>query len=776
MSLKLAIDNSEKHLENMTAEELAEFQKMVSGLSYAEQTALLEKVITPSVPALQVELTRPDWLESDFDESVWQCKFGSRKKTIDFNIHLEDGSLLTAPSNAKFLYTIKYWLCALTHPQNTGGNFLKPSTHIRNVMHVLIWVDAILIRADRFQPAQYGFGLLTMDDVKALLRDPIVSTGFYQMDRRIGDYLKTHSATVSDDDIATMSELYPTLREVHEHSSERRLDLTDDELVRARVWLLSQKAKAYGGNPLLPTHRGNCRATFFTKQLNANTLHGKSLTLPIYHELRITPRLKGTEYRAVPVTGMDGDGGVSEMTVGYRIGVIKSLSLVDGEQFAGASIDLSTLTPKSVQSNLNIKKEGRFRTLPAPVALSSLRNAFEFSFAYADDILQAMVDFAIKAPDIPTRDGMVSILTAELDKLAQQCCSSKLQELGVKRWRIVDSNGRSKPDDYFLQLRGNAGLFELYELLMGCIQLFVGTMMARRVTELVELEEDCLHPKKNPRKPENDKVGFFLDFYNRKSGAGEDREALLRPIPLAAAKMLWQLRYFRQKLISAGLVNKKTSLLLSCSRKNGTFTSMSDDIYSQNLDTFCDYFETPVIEIAANEFRRYYIRQHQLRRFFAMAFFWGSSETGDYEGLDTLRYFLGHTDAEHLYHYITETTPGALLRGVKAETLVQGINADKIEGIEKLHDLLKTRFGVSDVTIEALDEVVDDLEAAVEEGDLTTEPPLEELRNQIEHDVELLLQEGVIDLEPEFIVMKDAEGKAIQVTQLVLRVKETEDE
>ncbi|MBE3897348.1 trigger factor family protein [Vibrio parahaemolyticus] len=768
MSLKLAIDNGEKHLENMNADELVAFQQMVVGLPHAEQTALLDKVITQSVPALQVRVTNPDWLESDFNDSVWQCKFASREKTIDFNIHLEDGSLLTAPNNAKFLYTIKYWLCALSHPINNGGNYIKPMVAYRKLLDTLLWIDAILMRAERFHPAKYGFSLLTSDDIKAFLRTPS-PTAFYLMNRRIEDYLRAHSAEVTDSDIVMAAEQYPTIRKV---LPERTLDMTDDELVKARVWLLGQ-----GGyrQPSATNVHGNCNGTFFKTRLNKDTLHGLSLTLPAYPELRITPNLQITEYRAVPVTEESED--VAHGTIRHYLSAIKSINIVNGDQFAGAPIDLSSLTVKSIESNMNIRQGGRFRTLPASVALASVNNAFEFCLAYADDILRAMVDFAVKAPDIPIRDGKDSIITAGLDKLAQQCCSPELLALGVRRWRIVaDNNGKSRADNYFQQLRKNAGLHELYQLLMGCAQIIVGTMMARRVSELIELKEDCLHPNTDPTLPENEETGYFLNFFNRKSGAGEDRESLLRPILLAGAKLLWKLRCFREELIDAGLVSKEASLLLNCSRKNGKFGSVVQKTYSDHLDTFCDYFETPVIEIAPNEFRRYYIRQHQLRRFFAMSFFWGSSETGDYKGLDALRYFLGHTDAEHLYHYITETTPGAVLRGVKAETLVQGINADKIEGVEKLRELLKKRFGVSDVTIEALEESVEDLEEAVKEGDLITEPPLEELRSQIELDVEMLLQEGTIDLEPEFIVMKDAEGNTMQVTQLVLRVKEAKDE
>lgn len=37
-----------------------------------------------------------------------------------------------------------------------------------------------------------------------------------------------------------------------------------------------------------------------------------------------------------------------------------------------------------------------------------------------------------------------------------------------------------------------------------------------------------------------------------------------------------------------------------------------------------------------------------------MCFFWGSG----FGSLDTLRWFLGHTNVEYVYHYITESTSG----------------------------------------------------------------------------------------------------------------------
>ena len=88
--------------------------------------------------------------------------------------------------------------------------------------------------------------------------------------------------------------------------------------------------------------------------------------------------------------------------------------------------------------------------------------------------------------------------------------------------------------------------------------------------------------------------------------------------------------------------------------------------------------------------KRYYIRTHQLRRFFALSFFWGSG----FGGMDTLRWFMGHTDVQHLYHYITENSPGEVLRHAKSQFLTE-----TIEEHAELRTLISERYGTDDFTV-----------------------------------------------------------------------------
>ncbi|EQA0897493.1 TPA: integrase [Escherichia coli] len=131
------------------------------------------------------------------------------------------------------------------------------------------------------------------------------------------------------------------------------------------------------------------------------------------------------------------------------------------------------------------------------------------------------------------------------------------------------------------------------------------------------------------------------------------------------------------------------------------------------LNRFSDYFETQL----SSDGRRYYIRTHQMRRFFAMTFFWN----GGFGGLDTLRWFLGHTNLEHVYHYITEAVPGEVLRRVSAEYASEAL-VSRQSNSKSLGALLEERYGVSTFSIMQSDEVADYIEDLIIEGILKIEP------------------------------------------------------
>ena len=764
MPLKLAIGNGDKHIDNMTIDELNAANKLASDMSFTERGVFYRQLLKPSMPVLQYSITNPDWLESDFKDNAWHCRFGKRKTAIFFNIHLEDGSKLTDPQHHKLLYTFKYWICCQTYPLYNGGHRLKPGTKYTKVRQSLHIIDGILLQSNHFQLAKCGLNLITIDDTISLLRmiSLGISEGLYKYSSRLSSFLKLESKGVSEEELSKVIQRFPSILE---HPEEYSLDFTHNELVRAKAWLVLKNA--YSRPESAHQSNGACSLRFTREQLYTDTLRGLSMSAPASPELRITPVKSYNELPAVPIHAEHEV--MSKKELSAYMSALKLFRLARGEGFSELSDDaIDNLSVKGLLSGSAPRKSGRNRTLPAPVGFKALEDAFNFSLEYLDDILRAVGILCADNGVLAASGSQGLMADAEVTRIV----SKKLNRLGVSRWCILDDeNRRNLPEDYFTQLRRNPGLFEVYRVLMGSIQVIIGILMARRTSELLELQLDCLIPRSDPTSPENRDVGYSLVFDNRKSGEAEEREQLARPILLSGAKLIWKLQQFHGNLSGAMLIDENACLFLNFNIKKNLLEPITNDTYRRNLDLFCDYFETKTIVIQGDHLHRYYIRQHQLRRFFAMAFFWGSG----YDGLDTLRWFLGHTDAEHLWHYITENTSGVVLRGVKAETIVHGINRDEIEGIEKLRELLKKRFSVDDVLIESLFETIEAYQNDEEDGYISVEPPISDLKLQLDQEVDSLLSDGVIDLQPTFCTIQDKNGETIQTINLILIIKEESD-
>jgi hypothetical protein len=204
-----------------------------------------------------------------------------------------------------------------------------------------------------------------------------------------------------------------------------------------------------------------------------------------------------------------------------------------------------------------------------------------------------------------------------------------------------------------------------------------------------------------------------LQFDLRKRNFGRTREQALRPIPNVAARCILSLSDLHKNLSLLSSAKASDRLFSKPRYREVGLAAMSSVDAAKVLNRFSDYFE--VQQDSAG--RRYYIRTHQMRRFFAMTFFWA----GGFGGLDTLRWFLGHTNVEHVYHYITETVPGEVLRRVGAEYASKALLTGQ-SNTEGLGNLLGERYGLSSFSIMQSDEVADYIEDLMMEGLLKVEP------------------------------------------------------
>lgn len=586
--------------------------------------------------------------------------------------------------------------------------------------------------------------------------------GAYNVVDRLSSFLCEKSKLITDEKLLLSSISYPTINWVDEYKS---LKMTNSELAKARLWLVendfyrgANSSREYG-------------ALITTKLYNdvfANNLR-KPIKTTSFDELRLTPNLDGfnSEFKAIPITvNKMGSKKLSISTISQYISVFKLFSICSSEELVNIIDD--SVFDVEVNDILLVNDEsisaGRFRTLPLSLVFDSIKNAFEFYLKYSYDIF---VLFELISKEKNKLSGF-STTSEEFCSFIFEESSVNLKDNGLSFYTISNtSNKEGVNKDYFNKLRANSGLVELYEVLIGCILVIIGSISARRQSEILDLDINCLSPCVEP----NMKVGAFdeysLIFENRKSGDNVDREIISRPIPKIIAKIIWDLIVFRGKLSENGFVIDSEKLFFTFAKFS--FSEIKVDVAKANfcLNMFCDYFETKTVKIN-DEIKRFYIRQHQLRRFFAMVFFWGSG----FDGLGTLSYFLGHTDPRHIYHYITENIPGEVLRGVQAQRILYGFSSNDIDNLERLKVILKSRFGVSDIEIRTITEIFDYLEDEVKDGNITTTPQIIVLKEKVESDIYLLLNEGTIELQPRLLQIKDKFGNVINEVHLSLIVKD----
>lgn len=645
----------------------------------------------------QEQYRNADWLRSPFKANAWECHFSEEHRlSVSFEVRLPDGELLTDHRHHDLLETFKCWLCIQTHFDSTGGRILNPKTAKDRVSRTLFVIDYILLNAQRFQLAEYGMSALTENDFRGILlalsSSSSISTSLYEWPTRLTEFLREKIQHLSKQEVEHLLRERPALERHIPPQEQRLLTLTDNEIILSRVWLW------YNGYYIFSTRHGyrfTPSSDRIAALLYANTLRGgTSKKAP--EELQIEPLERyRREFKSAPVRSNEVDQ-LSEQRLSVYCGDIRRLGLLAETRLPIPLNSLRTVTPMALRQALNLKTTGRFQTLPQKVVFSALRNAIEFALEYGKDLIQSYLSLAKRAAS-NKESCMAYANSNSIDELLTQ----KIKVLGVRNWTIdtpennfIDNQARLPTTKYFARLRTNPGLWELLRVLFGAIQICVGVLMARRNGELRDLVAGlCL-----------DSSETRLLFKNRKSGVIDLRETEARPIPKVAVKLIQQLEKLQDGLLDCGVLKKRTYLFCFPGQTTNTLISEPNQTrLSESIDFFCDYFETPLNKKG----ERYYIRQHQLRRFFAMLFFWGRS----FGGMDTLRWFLGHTDVEHLYHYITESTPGEVLRSVKAHYGGELIKNDPHEATQ-LADLIEAHFGTREFSIldsEELDEYIEDL-------------------------------------------------------------------
>lgn len=517
-----------------------------------------------------------------------------------------------------------------------------------------------------------------------------------------------------------------------------------------------------------------------------------SLFIPTSPELWLAEKELSTEYISLNI--QNSEALVAENTIIIYIPAAKLINTnIFKDNASSPSIEaIKELTARKINELVVFNPAGRTQTLHPDVVFRLTRQSFEFVLKYQQDILDtcllALSQGASKKPKSRTNkerpqesssafipDIHQNMSVTERGHFMKTKVMSTLNEKAVKAMGIrqVLPFEVLTPDKYNA-IRNNESLFELYGVLIGSCQYLTGIITARRQDELISLASSGnLSPNKNPFEEESENIEYNLIFKLKKSGNGgkiSTNKIIERPITASLAKIIWRLEAFNEAGISQGVVKGKTQGLFNHLDARMCHLCKPDyNAFNTHLDAICDYFETPLVKMNNGGLRRQYVRQHQLRRFFALLFFWQKR----FQGLEALRWMLGHTDMSHLYHYISSNEVGDILNGVKATVIVQGIlnkdgELEKLKSIGELKATLAKRYNAGAVVIDDLESVID----LADEDDITT-PHIDQLKAEanLESNLEELLKTGEISLEPNFFKITGEDGQVRETFNLAFQVK-----
>jgi hypothetical protein len=639
-------------------------------------------------------LEKAPWLVSSFDADVWECVFEQiRRMTINFRKRLDDGSLLTDPKNGNLLRSTKKFLCLQTHPAYTGKTNYSAKHGFDKISKALQVIDYFLIKSDYIHLSTHGFGLVTKDDLSAFIEKVSASwtikNNIYSAKEKVINYLS--KIKVGAKRISELRKKYPDLFEIDENTS--GYIMPTETIIKARAWI------KINGLYATSAPSDNYKYRVSRRRLMEVIIGDRTLGNLEFFELElegldVIPKEKyQREFPKVPVDDYDDDDRAGDDIVNLYLNALKSMGTLS--KFATECIPAHAL--RAVE-NREFLKHGRtkliarYTTLPFAVANKSFSSAIGFYIEYG----AAIVDYYLALAKDGEDPRKLSLPPPE-----------KLRTLGVDCWTIDELNKK----DFFSKLRSGKSLYNMLEVLFSSIIILVDTVMARRTAELLELL---------PSSIVLDSGFFYMAIEQRKDNIGERREMILRPMPEIAAEALGLLSKLMRGLAELGyrvhgrLFDFPLRVISPHPPWYGT-RRINTAKLNLILDRFCDYFEIETDNLG----RRYYIRPHQLRRNFAMIFFW----QGSFGGIEVLRYFLGHKQASQTYRYVTEHISGKALRNVKASVAKDLIRAKHSE-TEALSQLICERYGLSvnDLYILPEADVVAYIEDLLETGDAEIEP------------------------------------------------------
>lgn len=632
------------------------------------------------------------WLLTPFESDVWETTNKGREELIDgqwknnvrvdWRVLLPNGCLLTDARYEKILAVIKKVGFLMRSDIISGNSNPQGWCHSMNrVVSIARWV---ILHERRFQPEDSGLGLIDQAALDWFFGEYAkgAQTQVMQIPQRClavlywGAHGTTCPQPLLDNPYALpASEIQPIVRWIERQGGYKELvqGQHTDKRILSRKWL--GRLINESNESLMPG-----RMVRFCRQFE-----------PDFDD---TPLLvsacQETECPSQRVESMEEEGdGTTEQSLTTLSATFASL-LDAHRHLPNLLLDPASISLRQAKKLAEkfLRPSGHAPFMPVNTGLAYLNAALRFVHLYGEAII------GLYLAVLPSYNDPEKIKTRALNQALQRhaknwCIASG--EPVTKVLNITEFRCRNGTRD-FNRFRSNPTLDDSLRVLIGSCVVCMALLKPSRDEELTHLKRNCLRQDDN---------GYWFNFDLGKSnvkGVEAWREED-RPIPVIAAQAIQLLQRLGDGLVAIFGEDRKVSgnLFYLPGFKGFGALGRSERLLNNHLDLFCDFVGLS----PDSEGRRWYIRIHEMRKWFLLLLFW----SGRFDVLDAARWIAGHTDAEHIYAYIEKEFPGEELPQIEAQYseerlrhLKQG-NSGKEDGANALYEVVLRHFNVESLTM-----------------------------------------------------------------------------
>ncbi|EJI6687512.1 hypothetical protein NFT52_001125 [Vibrio parahaemolyticus] len=334
------------------------------------------------------------------------------------------------------------------------------------------------------------------------------------------------------------------------------------------------------------------------------------------------------------------------------------------------------------------KIDGRTPLLPIDIGLSYMNGAMKLVYKYGENLIDLYLEFLDKSHK-PSKIKDINIEASIMRK--NRLLFNRLSRLEKYRDLCIELN-LSYPHTSTSKTK-NKNTSEEYDLfsclgdVMAASAILIAIMKPSRDDEIINLKRDCLYHELGG--------GYYLKLYLGKSNVGEAYEEVIKPIPYITAKSIELLQKLGNGIDIIMSTDTSDTLFYAPLSGLTNVGRVSKGVLNTKLDNFGDKLKIRLDEHK----RRWYVRVHEMRKFFLILLFWH----GRFNVLDAARDIAGHVDAEHIYRYVEANFPRTDLCAFEADFAIHCLSSqDRYDdfthvddSFEALRELVCKHFGVS---------------------------------------------------------------------------------